>query len=118
MKKWLFFLCIAILIASSQGVGSDTMSTVGAFSLPLRNAGRVTALISANHIQQYAEMTRLQPFYQRNYRNPWLQSNLYQRQLLAERIGNQGRARYGAEHGWIKRLGSTGRGIRQGPDAV
>ena len=37
---------------------------------------------------------------------------------LAERIGNQGRARFAEEQGWTKVVGSQARGIVQGPDAV
>ena len=57
-------------------------------------------------------------YYQRNYRIPWKEATLNQRILLAEKIGEQGRARFAAERGWIKILGFRNRGIRQGPDSV
>ena len=57
-------------------------------------------------------------YYQRNYRLPWIEAPLNQRILLAEKIGEQGRARFAAERGWIKLLGSRNRGIHQGPDSV
>ncbi len=57
-------------------------------------------------------------YYQRNYRLPWIKATLNQRILLAEKIGEQGRARFAAERGWIKILGSRNRGIHQGPDSV
>ena len=57
-------------------------------------------------------------YYQRNYRIPWKEANLNQRILLAEKIGEQGRAKFAAERGWIKILGSRNRGIHQGPDSV
>ena len=57
-------------------------------------------------------------YYQRNYRLPWIEATLNQRILLAEKIGEQGRARFAAEQGWIKLLGSRNPGIHQGPDSV
>ncbi len=57
-------------------------------------------------------------YFQRNYRLPWLEATPHQRTLLAEKIGEQGRARFAAEQGWIKILGSRNRGIHQGPDSV
>ena len=57
-------------------------------------------------------------YYQRNYRRAWLDATLGRRVQLAERIGEQGRARLAAEQGWTKLLGSRSRGIRQGPDSV
>ena len=61
-------------------------------------------------------------YYQRNYRSRWfdgtLDSRTNRRARLGERIGEQGRARYAAEQGLIKLLGSRNRGIRQGPDSV
>ena len=65
---------------------------------------------------------RPMPFYQRNYRREWLEGPLEdrinRRRNLAEKIGEQGRARLAAEQGWIKLLGSQNRGVPQGPDAV
>lgn len=57
-------------------------------------------------------------YFQRNYRADWLVSSLHERILLAERIGEQGRARFAVERGWNKLIGWRGRGIAQGPDAV
>ena len=57
-------------------------------------------------------------YYQRNYHLPWIEAPLNQRILLAEKIGEQGRARFAAERGWIKILGFRNRGIHQGPDSV
>jgi len=58
------------------------------------------------------------PFIQRDYRPDWLISSPYERTLLAERIGEQGRARFAAERGWNKLIGSRGRTLVQGPDSV
>ncbi len=57
-------------------------------------------------------------YFQRNYRLPWIEATTHQRILLAEKIGEQGRARFAAERGWIKILGFRNRGIHQGPDSV
>ena len=57
-------------------------------------------------------------YYQRNYRLPWIEATLHQRILLAEKIGIQGSARFAAERGWIKILGSRNHAIKQGPDSV
>jgi hypothetical protein len=56
-------------------------------------------------------------YFQRDCRQQWLASPA-ERIRLAERIGNQGRARFAKEHGLVKLLGSQGRRIRQGPDSV
>lgn len=57
-------------------------------------------------------------YFQRNYREAWMTASPYDRIGYAERIGEQGRARYATEQGLRKVLGSQGRGIVQGPDAV
>ena len=57
-------------------------------------------------------------YYQRNYRLPWIEATLNQKILLAEKIGEQGLARFAAERGWIKILGPWNHGIHQGPDSV
>ena len=57
-------------------------------------------------------------YYQRNYRLPWIEATLHQKILLAEKIGIQGSARFAAERGWIKILGSGKHAIHQGPDSV
>ena len=57
-------------------------------------------------------------YYQRNYRLPWIEATVHQRILLAEKIGEQGRARFAAERGWIKIFGSQNHTIPQGPDSV
>ncbi len=57
-------------------------------------------------------------YYQRNYHLPWIEAPLNQRILLAEKIGLQGAARFAAERGWIKILGSRYHAIQQGPDTV
>lgn len=57
-------------------------------------------------------------YFQRNYRREYRNALQYDRARLAERLGEQGRARFAAERGWTKLLGSGNRGIRQGPDSV
>ena len=57
-------------------------------------------------------------YYQRDYRRQYLWASLHRRVELSERIGEEGRARFAAEKGWIKLLGSRNRGLRQGPDSV
>ena len=57
-------------------------------------------------------------YFQRNYRQEYLQAPLHRRLALSERIGEQGRARFAAEQGWIRLLGSRNRGLRQGPDSI
>ena len=60
--------------------------------------------------------------YQHNLRRKWLEGPLddriSRRAKLAEQIGEEGSARFGAKRGWIKLLGSKNRGVRQGPDAL
>lgn len=71
-----------------------------------------------------ASRLRPMPFFQQNFEAQWsegpLDQRINRRRLLAEKIGEQGRARFAAERGWTKLLGSTirGRGVRQGPDSV
>ena len=66
--------------------------------------------------------SRSMPYIQQNFRQEWFDGPLDDRKnrkgYLAEKIGEQGRARYAAEQGWLKFIGSKNRGIRQGPDAV
>ena len=60
-------------------------------------------------------------YYQRNYSREFKElpdPDSYEGRRLSERIGEQGRARFAAEQGWIKLQGSGNRGVRQGPDAV
>ena len=57
-------------------------------------------------------------YFQRDYRREYGDARPYDRARLAERLGEQGRARFAAERDWTKLLGSRSRGIRQGPDSV
>lgn len=88
----------------------------------LEQAGRLAALTYLGLGRElHPRPTRsLAPqwFFQRDYHSRWMESSSFERTLLAERIGNQGRARFAAEQGWTKLLGSQHRGIRQGPDAA
>lgn len=62
--------------------------------------------------------TELRLYSQTNYRRAYGSALQYDRARLAERIGDQGRARFGGERGWSQLLGSENRGLRQGPDSV
>lgn len=88
----------------------------------LEQAGLLSSLTSRSLgralFPRPVETIALKPFIQQDYRSDWLVSSPYGRTLLAERIGEQGRARFAAEQGWTKLVGSRGRGIVQGPDAV
>ena len=57
-------------------------------------------------------------YYQRNYHLLWIKATPHEKTLLAEKIGLQGAARFAAERGWIKILGSRYHAIQQGPDTV
>lgn len=58
------------------------------------------------------------PYIQRDYRTQYQLSSLSERQAISERVGNQAGARYAAERGWKRILGSTGRSIPHGPDSA
>ena len=96
---------------------------------PQEQAARVWGLASpeiARKLYPSAVQTikpfRRMPYYQHDFRRKWLEGPLddriSRRGKLAEQIGEEGRARFAAEQGWIKLLGSKNRGVRQGPDAV
>ena len=74
--------------------------------------------VRLSNVANQAVVSKLFPFYQRNYHSAWMSVSLADRVRLAERIGTQGATRYAAERGWIKLLGSRGHGIPQGPDSV
>ncbi len=57
------------------------------------------------------------PYFQRDYKIDWMNASIPEKIDLAEKIGNQGRARFAFEHGLEKFIGSKG-GIPQGPDSV
>ncbi len=58
------------------------------------------------------------PYIQRDYRMQYQLGSLVERRAISERVGNQAGARYAAERGWDRILGSTGRAMPQGPDSA
>jgi hypothetical protein len=89
---------------------------------PLEQAARLSGVASQTIGRKLfppaAQLIAPQHYVQHDYRSAWTSASPYQRTRLAERIGNQGRARYGAQQGWRQLLGARGRGIAQGPDSV
>lgn len=119
-------LALALFLLLFPGF-SEQVSAAGPESLTLpltslERAGLLSGLASrglgGELFPQSVNTIAPKPYFQRNYRADWLASSLYERTLLAERIGEQGRARFAAERGWRKLVGWQGRGIAQGPDAV
>ncbi len=98
-------------------------SAVSSLDLPLtprEQAARLWVLATPETAPKLFPSTAAEPkfYFQRDYRREYRSALLNNRIRLAERLGEQGRARFAAEHGWIKLLGSRDRGIRQGPDSV
>jgi hypothetical protein len=116
------FLSLALQgFMTSQEALADPPSVAPLVPLTqLEQAGRVSGLASQTFGRGLfvPSIVVSAPYYQRNYSSPWLSASSYERKLLGERIGNQGRARFAAEQGWIKVIGSQNRGIVQGPDSA
>lgn len=98
-------------------------SAVPSLNLPLtvsEQAARLRALAGPEMAQRLFPPTATEPgyYFQRDYRSEYRSALPYDRARLAERVGEQGRARFAANRGWVKLLGSRSRGIRQGPDSV
>jgi len=117
IKKIIFF----ILLYAVGGISLLAIGENASMFMPSEQFG-----ILSNIFSQYIKSSTTNSipegelkYFQRDLRDKYsLISTPYERSLLSERIGNQGRARYAAEQGWIKTLGSQHRGIRQGPDAI
>jgi len=99
-------------------------SAVSSLNLPLTPREQATQLWL---LAKPETMRRLFPsttaetklyYFQRNYRREYLAASINERSRWAEKIGEQGRARFAAERGWTPLLGSRNRGIKQGPDSV
>ena len=69
-----------------------------------------------------ASRVRPMVYFQRNYEGQWfegpLDDRINRRRFLSEKMGEQGRARFAAERGLTKLLGSRNKTINQGPDSV
>jgi hypothetical protein len=114
-------ILLAVLMSNGAWAGQPHMALSPPLN-PLEQAARLSGVAShamgRKLFPAAAQTMAPMPYYQRHYRRAWMSALPYQRTQFAERIGNQGRARYAAEQGWIKLLGSRGRGLRQGPDSV
>lgn len=119
------FLTGMLLFASTQPVAAGEMASAGevAERLDTFDSYSHRMVLSASIVRTGLQgvsrngAPRLAPWYQRNYTTTWEASTPYGRRVIAESIGEQGRARLASEAGWEKRLGSQNRGIPQGPDA-
>ena len=125
-------LMLFALIAAASNVvfARSTVTLSGLLLTPQEEAIRLRSLASPEVARRLhpsgvgaVSTIRPMPFYQRNYQAKWLDGPLDERinrrRILAEKIGEQGRARFAAEHGLTKLLGSRGhRSIHQGPDSV
>ncbi len=99
------------------------VSNASTLSLPLtprEQAARLWFVATPETAQKLFPSAEAKPkyYFQRDYRREYGGALLYDRARLAERIGEQGRARFAAERGWSQLLGSRNRGMRQGPDSV
>ena len=85
-------------------------------------AARINAIATGNHgvgaVFTRPQANSFKPYIQRDYRTQYQLSSLSERRAISERVGNQAGARYAAERGWKRVLGSTGRSIPQGPDSA
>ena len=128
MIVWLSFVFVAV---NSDVVSAQSAALSLDFPplMPQEEAARLRASASSDGARKLFPSTveivtpsRPMPYYQRNYSSKWsggpLDERMNRRQKLAEKIGEQGRARLAAEQGWIQLLGSRNRGVRQGLDAV
>ena len=118
-------ITILLLLAATASNLVWALTPTSSMELPLtqrEQAARLWRIASAEVARKLYPLSveTIEPrfYYQRNYRLPWKEATLNQRILLAEKIGEQGRARFAAERGWIKILGFRNRGIHQGPDSV
>ena len=99
-------------------------SAVSSLNLPLtprEQAARVWLQATPDTARRLFPSTTAETklyYFQRNYRREYLAASRNERRGWAEKIGEQGRARFAAERGWTQLLGSRNRGIKQGPDSV
>ena len=114
---------IVVALAAAALNAVPAVSNASTLSLPLtprEQAARLWFVATPETAQKLFPSAgtdrRLYP--QTNYRRAYGRALQHDRVLLAERVGEQGRARFGAERGWNELLGSRNRGIRQGPDSV
>lgn len=116
LALFLFLACSLITLA----VETETAALKKTFLLTATEQATVLANITHEHVKPTINLISDNglKYFQRDLRSEYLKSDTYERSLLSERIGNQGRARFATESGWIKILGSQSRGIVQGPDAI
>jgi hypothetical protein len=117
------FALVLLTLPVANAVVASAPSAAPSLPLsPLEQAARLSGLASQALgralFPHPPEAIAPTPYFQRDYRIHWLSASPYEWTRLAEKIGNQGRARFAAEQGWSKILGSQARGIVQGPDAV
>ena len=111
------------VLATTVFSAVPTRSGASTLSLPLtprEQAARLWLLATPDTAQKLFPTVGAEPkyYFQRDYRREYGGALFYDRARLAERIGEQGRARFATERGWSQLLGSRNRGIRQGPDSV
>ena len=111
------------VLATTVFSAVPTRSGASTLSLPLtprEQAVRLWLVATPETAQKLFPSAEAAPkyYFQRDYRREYGGALLKDRARLAERIGEQGRARFAAERGWNQLLGSRNRGIRQGPDSV
>ena len=117
---------LALLLLGSLDAGStfaDAPHTLAALPLSqseqtARLSGLASQAIGRQLFPRSVESISPAPYFQRDYREQWKLESRGKRINLAEQIGEQGRARWAAERGLVKFLGSQSRGIPQGLDAV
>ena len=120
---WLLFVFVAM---NPDVVSSQSAALSLDFPLtPQEQAARLRGLASPEDMRKlYASAVETdKPYYQRDDSHEWSKGSLDERissrrRVLAEKIGEQRRAKFAAEQGWIKLPESRDRGVRQGSDAV
>jgi len=117
-----WFLALMLFTTSQTALADAAISVPAIPQTRLEQAGQVSALARQTGglglFLLPLDAVAPAPYFQRDLRKDWLSASTYERTRLAERIGNQGRARFAAEQGWDKIVGSHGRGLVQGPDSV
>src|SRR5262249_2654122 len=105
-----------------NAAGASAPSTAPALPLsPLEQTARLSGLASQALGRKLfpRPVEAIAPYFQWDYQAPWSSaSSPYERTRIGAQIGNQGSDLYAAAQGWREILGSQGRGIIQGPDAV